>query len=92
MIITIRIKEEHGWPRLFVDPPIVQNGDGVRVQNYARNRYLSMKQEFEAHWEETKKAREKYKNTKKDFVPYESKGEKLKVGKIMGNGEIKEIK
>lgn len=92
MIITIKIKDDHGWPRLFVDPPVVQNGDNVRVQNYARNKYLSLKREFDAHWEETKKARDRYKNNQKDFVPYALKGETMKVGKVLGNGEVKEIK
>lgn len=75
---------------MTVQPPIPQNGDGIKIQNYANQKYLSLKAEFARHWEETKKAKERVKNGAK-FQSYTIKGDPIKVGKLMGNGQVKEV-
>ena len=90
MIIQIILKDDHGWPHMTVQPPIVQNGDNIKIQNYANQKYQSLKAEFAHHWEETKKARERVKNGAK-FQPIHLVTKGDEVGKLMGNGQVKKV-
>lgn len=58
MIIQIICRDSNGWPIMTVNPPIVQGGDGIRIQNYALDRFHDLKRVCDAQREATKKAKE----------------------------------
>ena len=57
MRIVLHCRDERGWPILTVDPPVIECGDGVRIQNYAAARYADLLAMCRRQREATKAAR-----------------------------------
>lgn len=60
MLIRIRTIDNHGFPEFRMDgQPIVENGDGVRLQNWTRNIFNNFRTAFKLHSDATKAVRTK---------------------------------
>jgi len=58
MKVTIHFVDVHGMPRMVIDQPIAERGDGVRLLNWGRDRYLDFKDLCEEHKAATEKVLE----------------------------------
>lgn len=57
MKIVLHAIEVHGMPRLVVDQPVRESGDGIRLSNWAQDRYKDLKDMCEIHKGVTEKLR-----------------------------------
>lgn len=64
MKMVIRFIEVNGMPRMVVEQPIREKGDGIRLINWARLRYLDFKDLCDEH----KKATEQVLDDKKKGI------------------------
>lgn len=62
MRLTLRFKDEHGWPIMSVEKPIVENKDSLKIQNYTFERYNDFKNICDMQRKATKAAKEKQNN------------------------------